>query len=99
MEVKLTTGSGGYRGGRPRVYLCSYNLRRKVEFPVPTETIYAVFTKQRGPDSFAIRVNSVESIETTGLAGFYGALTFDTKTHLYRNYKRGYRYVHVEYDA
>lgn len=95
MEIKMTSVCAGYRGGNPpSAYLCGSALRRKLVLPTGIETIYAVFTKNRVPEAFAIKT---EGGFQASLVEFRGNLTFDTRSQLGRKYKQGYRFVHIEY--
>ena len=102
MEIKLVTKYNSAFKGRG-AFLCRSALRRKINLPKGTKTIWAAFTKEL-PDSGPIYDNSFTiSPPTHGwdtrsrISEYRSNLTTHTEIILAKMYKRGYRYVRIEY--
>ena len=98
MEIAMKKDwAGDYDGGGTK--LCEGSLRRKVALPKDTSKIYAIFTKRKSSNSFLInRPYDGWNGSFSRVEGFRGALLTTTKIILARAYKKGFRYVRIEYD-
>ncbi len=100
MEIKLNRDSlfGWYQGAG--ISLCTDQLRREVHLPADEQKIYAVFSEKKTTDSFRINVptntilGKVSAIN--GLRKGIGLL-ISTRLVLAKAYKKGFRYVRIEY--
>lgn len=94
-------GTGNYvakSGGSMGARLCSATLRRAVSLPKDNTTMYAVFSEHAHPNAFRITLRS-----PTGVSWLvYGVdinymLMLSARQLIQRMYKRGHRYVRIEY--
>ncbi len=102
METKMTLRNGffqkkGHNYGTAR--LCSSILSRLIELPKGTKVIYAVFNKtdKQWRDSFTISMPSW--LGCSGIIETRADIVLDTKEYLAKMYKKGYRFVHFEYEV
>ena len=98
IQLKRRNSYDWYQGAGTT--LCTGQLRREIAFPEGELTIYAVFTKKKVADSFRIDAptNTAwgKASTITGLKGGVELLT-STRLVLAKAYKKGYRYVRIEY--
>ena len=80
--------------------LCNTTTRRAVGIPKDTHVIYIVFSDKHSADDFTItrRFPEGNNYPIYGVDVNY-RLMFGARFLLERMYKRGYRYVRIEYDA
>ena len=104
MELKMTMNSwlGNFVGGTAG--LCPDGLRKKVNLPKGKDIIYAVFTQKGTPDSFRIKSPFYEywypkgrDCQCSTVEDYSGQLTSGAMWKLAAAYKKGLRYVHIEY--
>ena len=100
MEIQLKTRrpGGWYNGGDTS--LCPDDLRKEVHLPAGESRIYAVFAKNKTPDSF--RINAPTQTLWGGNSTITGlrrgiCLLDSTRWALAKAYDKGYRYVRIEY--
>ncbi len=100
MEIQLKTirPNGWYRGGDTS--LCPDDLRKEIHLPADENRIYAVFAKNKTSDSF--RINAPTRTVWGGESTITGlrrgiALLSSTRWALAKAYKKGFRYVRIEY--
>ena len=75
--------------------VCAELLRDEIFLPETVRKIYAVFTKKRVPDAF--RIKSPNYYGESEVAGVKEYILSWTRATLGKAYKKGYRYVRIEY--
>ncbi|KKK48304.1 hypothetical protein LCGC14_3146460 [marine sediment metagenome] len=98
IELRLNGSLNWYRTFGASI--CEGALRREVHLPKGKPKIYAVFTKKKVADAFHIKApkKTMWGLESD-LAGLRRSveLMLGARTELGTAYKKGYRYVRIEY--
>ena len=101
MEIQLKKGNsyGWYKN--EDTSLCTDQLRREVHLPASELKIYAVFTKNKTTDSFRINapIRTAWGGKESAITGLKRGVELLTSTRLVlaKAYKKGFRYVRIEY--
>ena len=101
MEIAFKLNSSGdwYRGKHANI--CAGQLRREVALPKGEPKFYAVFTKKKVADSF--RIQAPYHVNCWGMLSNLDGLRRTVelmakpKSILAKAYKKGFRYVRIEY--
>ena len=90
-------GDDWYKGRD--AWLCPEDLRQEVSLPKKALKIYAVFTKKGMPDSFCIEApyKNWREKEESRIVEIDGYLMHCTRAVLAQAYKKGFRFVRIEY--
>ena len=98
MEIVMKFNGSFYETAfeaRSSASVCAELLREEIFLPEDTPKIYAVFTKKREPNAF--RIGPPNHYGESTIAGVGTYILSWTKETLGTAYKKGFRYVRIEY--
>ena len=98
MEIVMKLKGPYYETARTALYhaeVCAGLLREEAFLPEDTPKIYAVFTEKRVPNAF--RIQPPDDWGLSELAGIEEYMLSWTRKTLGKAYKKGFRYVRIEY--
>ena len=99
MEVAMELRGSFYETAHSSVNsasICAELLRDEIFLPKKTLKIYAIFTEKKVPDAFRIKPPNHSC--TSVIAGVRPYMFSWTRKTLATAYKKGFRYVRIEYD-
>lgn len=102
-RVAMKRGSTAYFCVRGRGVLCAAGVRRVLGIPKNTQRIWAVFTKCPGPDKYTLKVTRTQKwwgpYDEVRVLELRSTLTPEAEAYIKRAVKKGYKYVHIEYEV